>query len=66
MDASNPEHYQVLARFNELADKPAAIITGDYRRGAWLLSSTHPEYDQEAVELLSFDVVGYDYRCFSR
>ena len=64
--SSKPDNYQVLARFNDLADKPAAIIAGDYGQGAWLLSSTHPEYDQEAVELLSFDVVGNDYQEFNQ
>ncbi|MGF1731837.1 BPL-N domain-containing protein [Photobacterium kasasachensis] len=58
--------YKVLATFAELAEKPPAIVCGEYGKGAWLLSSTHPEYDQEALELMKFDVVGNDYQGFSR
>ncbi len=57
--------YQVLARFAGLPDQPAAAVSGQYGQGRWLLSSTHPEYDAEAVELLNFDVVGNDYQEFS-
>ena len=56
--------YQVLARFHELPDKPPAIVYGQYGRGNWLLSSTHPEYDNEAIQLMSFDVLGNDYQDF--
>lgn len=57
--------YEVLATFAELPDKPAAIVSGNYGRGSWLLSSTHPEYDWEAIELMQFDVVGNEYQDFS-
>lgn len=58
--------YEVLATFSELPGKPAAIVSGVYGRGRWLLCSTHPEYDSEAVELVDFDVVGNEYEDFSR
>lgn len=57
---------QVLATFAHLPGEPAAIVTGKYGQGTWLLSSTHPEYDREAIGLLDFDVVGNEYQDFSR
>lgn len=58
--------FEVLATFAELPGKPAAIVTGQYCLGQWLLCSTHPEYDNEAVALVDFDVVGNEYEDFSR
>jgi len=58
--------YKVLASFADLPDKPAAIVSGRYGQGRWLLCSTHPEYDNEAVELLDFNVIGNQYEHFSR
>lgn len=58
--------YEVLARFDELPEKPPAIVFGQYGHGRWLLSSTHPEYDNEAIQLMSFDVLGNDYEDFSQ
>ncbi|WP_026959325.1 MULTISPECIES: BPL-N domain-containing protein [Aliagarivorans] len=57
--------FQVLARFSELPDKPAAIVSGEHGQGRWLLCSPHPEYDHEALQLLAFDVVGNDYSGFN-
>lgn len=51
----------VVARFSNLPDKPPAIVAGRYGSGRWLLSSTHIEYDHEALELINFDVVGNDF-----
>ena len=56
--------YEVLARFHELPEKPPAIVYGQYGQGSWLLSSIHPEYDSEAIQLMSFNVVGNDYKDF--
>ncbi|MEO9274411.1 BPL-N domain-containing protein [Marinomonas sp. 5E14-1] len=58
--------YKVLASFADLPEKLAAIVSGGYGKGLWLLCSTHPEYDNEAVELLDFNVVGNQYEHFSR
>ncbi len=58
--------YQILARFSELSEQPPAIISGSYGRGKWLLSSTHPEYDTEALQLMNFNVLGNDYQDFSQ
>ncbi len=58
--------YKVLASFADLPEKPAAVVSGQYGKGQWLLCSTHPEYDNEAVELLNFDVIGNQYEHFSR
>ncbi|MFT2099100.1 BPL-N domain-containing protein [Marinomonas sp. 2405UD66-6] len=58
--------YKVLASFADLPEKPAAIVSGQYGKGQWLLCSTHPEYDNEAVELLDFNVIGNQYEHFSR
>ena len=58
--------YEVLARFHELPEKPPAIVYGQYGQGSWLLSSTHPEYDSEAIQLMSFNVLGNDYEDFSQ
>ncbi|MDE1061529.1 MAG: hypothetical protein OSA00_00280, partial [Pseudomonadales bacterium] len=44
--------------------KPPAIVYGQYGQGSWLLSSIHPEYDSEAIQLMSFNVVGNDYKDF--
>ncbi len=63
---STTEGYQILATFSELPEKPAAVVCGDYGKGRWLLSSTHPEYDDEAIELVQFDVIGNDYKDFAR
>ncbi|MBD5770886.1 BPL-N domain-containing protein [Marinomonas colpomeniae] len=60
------DSYEVLASFSDLPDKPAAIVSGRYGQGRWLLCSTHPEYDNEAVELLDFNVIGNQYEHFSR
>jgi len=57
--------YEVLATFTELPGQPAAIVSGNYGMGKWLLSSTHPEYDSESLELLDFNVVGNDYQHYS-
>nr|WP_086939427.1 BPL-N domain-containing protein [Thaumasiovibrio occultus] len=57
--------YNVLATFSDLPGQPAAIVSGQYGKGRWLLSSTHPEYDQEALELLNFNVVGNDYQHYA-
>ncbi|MGL6259830.1 BPL-N domain-containing protein [Vibrio sp. WXL103] len=65
-DSDEKSDYQVLARFAELPDKPAAIVYGEYGHGRWLLCSSHPEYDREALELLDFDVVGNDYQAYSQ
>lgn len=56
--------YRVVARFSELPEKPAAVVCGEYGQGRWLLSSTHPEYDKEALDLIDFNVVGNDYEDF--
>ncbi|WCE28868.1 BPL-N domain-containing protein [Vibrio sp. SCSIO 43137] len=64
--ASVNSGYQVLARYSEVADKPAAIVSGNHGDGKWLLCSTHPEYDQQALELMAFDVVGNDYEDFAQ
>lgn len=58
--------YKVLASFTDLPDKPAAIVSGCYGQGRWLLCSTHPEYDNEAIELVDFNVIGNQYEHFSR
>lgn len=58
--------HQVVARFADLPEKPAAIVSGIYGQGRWLLSSIHPEYDNEAIELVSFNVVGNEYEDFCR
>ncbi|HBC3374053.1 TPA: hypothetical protein KDY48_004313 [Vibrio parahaemolyticus] len=56
--------YTILATFDELPDKPAAVVYGQYGKGDWLLSSTHPEYNKEAIELLIFNVKGNEYQDF--
>lgn len=58
--------YTVLASFADLPEKPAAIVSGQYGQGQWLLCSTHPEYDNEAIELVDFNVIGNQYEHFSR
>ncbi|MCV2401939.1 BPL-N domain-containing protein [Marinomonas sp. C2222] len=58
--------YKVLASFADLPEKPAAIVSGQYGQGRWLLCSTHPEYDNEAVKLVDFNVIGNQYEHFSR
>jgi glutamine amidotransferase-like uncharacterized protein len=58
--------YKVLASFADLPEKPAAIVSGLYGQGRWLLCSTHPEYDNEAIELVDFNVIGNQYEHFSR
>jgi glutamine amidotransferase-like uncharacterized protein len=57
--------YTVLATFDELPEKPAAVVFGHHGKGRWLLSSTHPEYDREAIELMTFNVIGNEYQDFS-
>lgn len=59
-------NFEVIATFDDLPNQPSAIIGGHYGQGNWLLSSTHPEYDQEALELMSFDVVGNEYQDFEQ
>ncbi|ETX12689.1 hypothetical protein MUS1_02080 [Marinomonas ushuaiensis DSM 15871] len=58
--------YKVLASFADLPEKPAAIVSGRFGQGRWLLCSTHPEYDNEAIELVDFNVIGNQYEHFSR
>lgn len=53
-------NYKILAQYAELPGEPVAIITGEYGQGCWLLSSTHPEYDQEALDLINFNVVNIE------
>ncbi|WP_070967065.1 BPL-N domain-containing protein [Vibrio sonorensis] len=60
------EGYEVVATFADLPGQPAAVVTGQYGSGTWLLSSTHPEYDQEALDMLNFQVVGNDYQSYSQ
>ncbi len=55
----------VVARFDELPHQPPAVISGSFGEGKWLLSSTHPEYDKEALDLLDFDVIGNDHKSYS-
>jgi len=43
-----------------------AIVSGNYGDGKWLLCSSHPEYDQQALDLMAFDVVGNDYEDFAQ
>ncbi len=57
--------YEVLATFSELPGQPAAIVKGKLGKGRWLLTSTHPEYDREALDLIDFKVIGNDYQEFS-
>lgn len=65
-NSSEKSSYNVLASFTDLPENPAAIVTGQYGKGQWLLCSTHPEYDNEAVDLLDFNVIGNQYEHFSR
>ncbi|WP_375753843.1 BPL-N domain-containing protein [Vibrio sp. HN007] len=65
-DSDKTSEYEVLARFSELPEKPAAIVQGCFGKGCWLLSSTHPEYDKEALDLLEFDVIGNDYQEYAQ
>ncbi|TXR53854.1 BPL-N domain-containing protein [Reinekea thalattae] len=58
--------YEILASFADLPEKPAAIVAGQYGQGLWLLCSTHPEYDNQAIELVDFDVIGNQYQHFSQ
>lgn len=53
--------YEVLATFADLPGNPPAVVHGDHGEGRWLLCSTHPEFDAEALALMDFDVVGNDY-----
>ena len=62
---NDKNNHQVLATFDQLKDKPAAIVQGQYKKGSWLLCSTHPEYDHEAIALMDFNVIGNDYQAFS-
>lgn len=62
--SAHPDH-KVLARYSELPEEPAAIVSGEYGQGRWLLSSTHPEYDKEALDLIDFNVVDNEYEDFS-
>ena len=58
--------FEVLATFHDLPNTPPAIVGGPYGQGKWMLCSTHPEYDQEALELMRFDVVGNAYEDFAQ
>lgn len=53
--------YEVLGTFADLPDTPPAIVGGEHGEGAWVLCSTHPEYDAVALDLIDFNVVGNDY-----
>lgn len=58
-------NYEVVARFSELPDKPAAIVKGEFGDGEYVLCSTHPEYDADTTQLMQFDVIGNDYQDFN-
>ena len=59
------EGYEVVATFTDVPEQPAAIVRGEFGNGRWLLCSTHPEFDNEAISMLDFDVVGNQYAEFS-
>ncbi|OLP54880.1 hypothetical protein BJF92_13825 [Rhizobium rhizosphaerae] len=52
---------EIVARFADLPDAPAAIVAGGHGKGRWLLSSPHIEYDAQALDLIDFDVTANDY-----
>lgn len=52
---------ETLATFEELPGKPAAVVHGELGKGRWLLCSTHPEFDAEALELMESKVIGNAY-----
>ncbi len=46
----------VVARYADLPNQPAAIITGTVGQGRYMLCSPHLEFDDQSLHLLQFDV----------
>ncbi|MDP2572163.1 BPL-N domain-containing protein [Vibrio penaeicida] len=63
--AKPDEDVDILATFADLPNTPAAVIKGKFGKGRYILSSTHPEYDAEAIDLMRFDVIGNEYLDFT-
>jgi glutamine amidotransferase-like uncharacterized protein len=50
------KNYNIHARYTDLPDHPAAVISGYYKKGRYLLCSPHLELNAELIELMRFDV----------
>lgn len=48
--------YAVQARFADLSEHSAAVVSGRFGVGRWLLCSPHLEYDHAALQLTTFEV----------
>jgi glutamine amidotransferase-like uncharacterized protein len=55
--ADDKASHEVLARYTDLPDQPPAIVTGQYGKGRYILSSPHIEITSERLKLMQFDVV---------
>lgn len=51
----------IEARYEGLETDDAAIISGTYGKGRWLLTSNHPEFDDTALNLMQFNVIDNRY-----
>ena len=54
------------ARYADLGSNAAAVVSGSFGEGRWLLSSPHLEYDHAALQLSTFDVPSNHYTDISR
>lgn len=55
------DDFEILARYIDLPDQPAAIVQGNYKKGYYFLSSPHIEIDSSQLDLMTFNVVDNKY-----
>lgn len=61
----NTNSYQVLGRYTELPSAPAAIVSGRYGKGNYVLFSPHLEIGHNQLELMQFNVVANEHEALN-